>query len=442
MTAVKGDSGPLLRRLDAAADVMAAVILAYLIVLPVGHNVLLVSLLLLLGVWCVWRLLRRPRRVPPLLLAAAGCAGVAMMIGVIGGIGNPGFTHSLISWVAAPVLFSVWATQIDQRILRLFLRSAAWATVVLAALVLAFWAAGALGIDPAWWIRAPFDADISGSWPNVIVGMYGASSLIAVGPLWIVGMFFEGKTLPPRKLMIASAALATLAAVVSTRRAALALELLVPILIFLAYVALVGRDWFTRRHVRALGATAGVAAIAAIAVLVTPAGQRMSAGVLALVTGQGGTPDEDLRIEQIGRLWTSFLESPVFGHGIGAVIPGYARSEDRPWNFEMQYNLLLFQIGVAGVILLITSAVLVVWAALRVVSRRGDARPAVFTTSAGALAVLAANALNPLLQAPGHFWAVFLFVGAVAAFWPVDGDAEELSSGVITPGDAAALRAD
>ena len=190
----------------------------------------------------------------------------------------------------------------------------------------------------------------------MVVGVYGASSLIAVGPLWIVGMFFGGRHLPRRGLMIAAATLATLAAVVSTRRAALALALAVPALIFVVYVAVVGRAWFTRRHIKVVIATVGVAVVAAAGVLVTPAGQRMSTGVLALVTGRGGTADEDLRIEQIGRLWAAFVDSPVFGHGIGAVIPGYSRSEDRPWSFEMQYHLILFQVGVVGALLLIASA--------------------------------------------------------------------------------------
>lgn len=429
---------PFLQTLDTAADVLAAAILAYLIVLPVGHNAVLVSLLLLLGMWCVWRIARHPRRLPPLLLAAAGCAAGAILIGVIGGAGNPGFAHSLISWVAAPVLFWAWASQMDERVLGLFLRFAAWATAVLAGTVLVLWTMGAVGLEPAVWIKVVVDADVSGAWPNVIVGVYGASSLIAVAPLWIVGMFFQGRALPSRKLMIAAAVLATLAAVVSTRRAALALGLLVPVLIFVAYLAVVGRAWFTRRHVHALIVVGGAAVLTAVALLITPTGQRMSAGVLALLTGRGGTADEDLRIEQTERLWAGFLESPVFGHGIGAVIPGYARSEARPWNFEMQYNMLLFQVGVVGALLLAASVVLVAWAAVRVVTRRVEARPAVFTTAAAALAVLAANALNPLLQAPGHFWAVFLLVGAVTAFWP----SPDVRPRAETSGDSAAVRAD
>lgn len=409
-------------RLDAAADILSAAVLAYLIVLPVGHNPVLVLLLLLLAGSCVWRLIRRPRRLPPHLLAAAACAAGAMLVGVLGGLGNPGFAHSLISWVAAPLLFWVWASQMDERLLRLLLRVAAWATVALSVLILGLWGAGAIGVEPAVWVKIVFDADVSGAWPNVVVGVFGASSLIAVAPLWIVGMFFRGDVLPPRNLVIVAAVLATGAAVVSTRRAALALGLLVPILIFIVYVAMVGRAWFTRRNVRTLMFVAGLALVIAVAILMTPAGRRASAGVVALVTGRGGTADEDLRLEQVTRLWRGFLESPFFGHGTGAVIPGYARSDDRPWTFEMQYNMLLFQIGIVGVLMLAASAVLVAWAAWWVASRDPGARPAILTTAAGALAVLVANALNPILQAPGHFWAVFLFVGAVAAFSarPVD----------------------
>jgi hypothetical protein len=402
------------------SDFVAAAILAYLIILPVGHNAVLSTLLLVLALCSLVRLVRRPRRLSPPLLAAACCAAATLLIGLIGGVGNPGFGHSLIAWVAAPILFWLWASQMDEKLLALLLRAAAWATVILSVVILACWSIGVLGLEPAPWLSVVFDADISGRWPNVVVGVYGASSLIAVAPLWIVAAFFRSGFLLPRQgLAIAAAVLATTAAVVSTRRAALALGVLVPLVLLLAYVAMSGRGWFTRRRLRLLlsGGVVGVAAV--IAVVATPVGQRMSAGVLALLTGRGGTPDEDLRLEQIGRLWRAFLESPLFGHGVGAVIPGYARNEDRPWAFEMQYNMLLFQVGAVGVVLLAASAVLVVGAAWRTASRRPEARPVILVTSAGALAILLANALNPLLQAPGHFWAVFLFLGAVNALGPV-----------------------
>nr|WP_314841132.1 hypothetical protein [uncultured Microbacterium sp.] len=428
--------------MDATADLLAAAALAYLILLPVGHTPVLLAVLSALGLWCVWRLVRSPRRLSPLLLAAAGCAAAAMLIGGFAGIGNPGFGHSLISWVAAPLLFWVWASQIDVDVLALLLRAAAWATVVLAVAILSFWVVGAVGAEPSGWLRVVLDVDVSGRWPNVVVGVYGASSLISVAPLWIVALFFRGRAIPSRGLIAAAAILATLAAVVSTRRAALALELVVPAVLFLVYLLMVGRTWFTRRNIRALIAVAVAAVALGIAVLATPAGQRMSAGVIALVSGQGGTPDEDLRLEQVDRLWSAFLTSPLFGHGIGAVIPGYSRNEDRPWAFEMQYNLLLFQVGMVGALLLAVSATLVVCAAVRVMAHRPEARPAVFVTAAGASAALLANALNPILQAPGHFWAVFLVVGAVNAFGHGPDTAISASAAPESSGDDATARAD
>lgn len=79
----------------------------------------------------------------------------------------------------------------------------------------------------------------------------------------------------------------------------------------------------------------------------------------------------------------------------------------------MQYHLLLFQVGIIGVALILGAVVLVaraLWIAQR---RSPEARPVLAVATAAALAVGVANVLNPLLQAPGHFWSVFLLIACI-----------------------------
>lgn len=62
---------------------------------------------------------------------------------------------------------------------------------------------------------------------------------------------------------------------------------------------------------------------------------------------------------------------------------------------------------------LIASVVLVVLALWKASKARPDLRPALAVVAASALSILIGNALNPMLQAPGHFWSVFLLIACI-----------------------------
>lgn len=94
-------------------------------------------------------------------------------------------------------------------------------------------------------------------------------------------------------------------------------------------------------------------------------------------------------------------------------IDGYSRHERRPWVFAMQYNMLLAHIGTLGAMMLIAAVVLIVIALWKAVKTRPDRRPVFAVVAAAALSILVGNALNPMLQAPGHFWSVFLLIACI-----------------------------
>jgi hypothetical protein len=109
-------------------------------------------------------------------------------------------------------------------------------------------------------------------------------------------------------------------------------------------------------------------------------------------------------------LLRGWAQHPIQGAGFGAILPGYARNVEKPWGFEAQYPLLLFQTGLIGLALL---AIIARWgwrflrrAALKT-SDHGLATVLVVTTTA-VICVLVANAADPYLQAPGVCWGMYL----------------------------------
>jgi hypothetical protein len=78
--------------------------------------------------------------------------------------------------------------------------------------------------------------------------------------------------------------------------------------------------------------------------------------VTAAVTRDANELSTASRIEQGPHLTSQFQRHPILGSGLGARLPdGYRRSDDTPWSFELVYLQLLFQIGVAGVVAILSS---------------------------------------------------------------------------------------
>jgi O-antigen ligase len=146
------------------------------------------------------------------------------------------------------------------------------------------------------------------------------------------------------------------------------------------------------------------------AILAHPLVANTWGAVVSLFSGESSdvSTSQTERNEQADQLLRAWSQSPIWGHGLGAVIPGYSRSDTQPWQFELQYHVLLMQTGVIGVLLVLTIAVFVVAAIRRAASLRPDMLPTLTVTLCAGIAMLIANASNPYLQAPAHLWAIFL----------------------------------
>ena len=112
----------------------------------------------------------------------------------------------------------------------------------------------------------------------------------------------------------------------------------------------------------------------------------------------------------------------ILGAGFRAIADDYARDSEKPWVSELQFHLLLFNVGLVGVTICLAILVTGMLFLRRASARCPELVPTLVATSTGAIAMLIANATNPYLQAPGHQWAVF-FPLAVAAVMVKSADA-------------------
>lgn len=114
-------------------------------------------------------------------------------------------------------------------------------------------------------------------------------------------------------------------------------------------------------------------------------------------------------------LIASFLNSPVIGHGLGATVSGSVRDKSRPWNFELQYHLLLNDLGILGFAILTAATLAVVVIGVRLYRANRVRFVLLIPMTVGTVSVLIANASNPYLHTPGQYWMFYLLVASISA---------------------------
>jgi hypothetical protein len=112
------------------------------------------------------------------------------------------------------------------------------------------------------------------------------------------------------------------------------------------------------------------------------------------------------RTYQISELFKGFLEAPFFGNGIGSITKdrlNYTGAD--VWAYEMQYNLLLFQVGLFGFLLFLLSTLYVLISLLYKSYLNKDS--VLFSFTSGLFGLLLANATNPYLNKFDYIWVLF-----------------------------------
>jgi hypothetical protein len=393
---------------------VACACFAYLHLRPVGHNPVLVSVFAIMGITAFATVIARRRKAAVPVLVAIGAILTVGIYGSVLGAGNPGVLNGALVWIAAPVLYAFWVFAGTERLIKaLFVTSAIFACVISVGILL--YIGGKLGVIPQtipliiqdW---GGFSFDTLGR-NSTSISFYGLSTLVGAAPLWLTASVLpRHRLLPPKALSVAAAVTATLATMVSGRAALTVVTLVVPVVVWLIWRLISPRksqSWF-----RAAAPFAAFAVVGGLIGALAAAGNtnviNAFTRVASMVTGDGQTASDRIRDVQAARLLEAWSSSPIVGHGLGATIKGFARSDSRPWDFELQYHLLLMQVGLLGTFVVGVAFAAAVIAVVMAVRRRPDMTPVVLVASSAAIAMAIANASNPYLQAPGHMWAMYL----------------------------------
>lgn len=383
--------------------------IAYVLLRPVAFGEVLYPTLALLGLSGLGALLFARQRASTEIV---GVLGMVLAIGLWGtaiGANNPGVWQHAAVWIVAPLVYGFWVLGADEGLLRPLFAAIAWATISLSAVILVY-AATQLGVIAdvvPTWLTDAMGAGFGIEEGSTAIRLYGLSTLVAAAPMWVTACLVgDHPVLPARATRILAAVLASVASLLGGRNAIVLVLLVVPVLVVLIR-AFIRRDRNMRLSpVAFFGIVSGVLAAPLVVTWTAEnaAVQRTWNNIVSFFAGTG----QSERVEQVAQLLEGWLQSPFFGHGLGATIPGYWRSDDRPWNFEMQYHMLLFQFGVLGCTLILAMVAFAIRAVVRAAEARPDLTPVMVVAITPAIAMLIANATNPYLQAPGHMWAIFL----------------------------------
>ncbi len=121
--------------------------------------------------------------------------------------------------------------------------------------------------------------------------------------------------------------------------------------------------------------------------------------IVSLVTAPNELSTSD-RLEQAPQLLRGFRRHVALGSGLGATLPsGFKRNHAEPWSFELSYLQLLFQLGVVGIVLLMTAPVLALYRGMRSLAHADPARRLSLATAIGGIVgFLFTSGGNPYLM--------------------------------------------
>ncbi len=246
---------------------------------------------------------------------------------------------------------------------------------------------------------------------------YSISSLVYLVP-FLIGFVMtrpdrNHKSLPGA-LLIAALILSTGGLLVSGRRAGLINVALAPIFTIIFARWLPNKKMFSLRMGFALLGILVVGVIILIA-LVAVTNFRLTDQLLQIAAGFDSS-QETLRFDQFSALLDGWLRSPIWGNGLGSVAEAVIRSENRPWEYELQYSLLLFHTGIIGVCAYATGVIWIFLRAREVIRNDPLLGPQLVPVLVGTACFLVANATNPYLQAYGHLWTLFLPIAFVNSY--------------------------
>lgn len=332
----------------------------------------------------------------------------------------PGALLSSLIYVIWPLVYIVFVSAVTSyRILPSLLRTMVIATIAigLSALDYVLWTKGWLPN----WLLLPLDL---GQAFNVYEGFsemrfYAISSLIFLVPFLMAALVVYTKRNPPfvsRRLLWVALILGLSVVLLSGRRALQLTVALAPFVILLLRACLPATIRIATRRPLLRSILAGAFLVLALFVAFHFAFGLRPAGIYRYI--QSGFlhqrySDAAVRSEQLSALLKGWAKKPLLGAGLGAPVEGSVRSTSRPWAYELQYALLLYQTGIIGMLLYGAGLLWIYWMALRIIRSGTQMGAHMIPVLTGTTCFLIANASNPYLQAYGHLWVLFLPIAMI-----------------------------
>ena len=119
------------------------------------------------------------------------------------------------------------------------------------------------------------------------------------------------------------------------------------------------------------------------------------------------------RKEQFLNLLGAWAQSPVLGAGHGAVAPGWLRSEDMPWAYELSYVALLFHTGLVGFLVYAAGVAWIMAMGVRIIREGNRLGLWMLSVLVGTICFLIANTADPYLEKYDYLWVIFLPVALI-----------------------------
>ena len=363
-------------------------------------------LALLLTTVAVDALRRRSIAVHPSIaqwcVASASIGVFFLLHGVLGGsVGASRLLTVELLWPLVMVfLVPIWATDKAQRALHLLL---CLSTLLIGLHTLSY-VLYSLGWLPGW-LYLPLDQGQQFS-AGVMISFYlhNVTSLFFLIP-YLIGLLLiwpEGRRFPvPRALAWVTAGLGFIVVVLSGRMGLLCVCALSPLVALAVRALLRGKAPVLSRRALLWTVLAGLLCIAVgLVVLETATEFRVSVlfrHLMANLQEHSGDDGAAIRADQFRRLIAGWKVAPILGAGSGMPLPGYLRSLDLPWAYELSYAALLYHTGVVGVLLrLLLAGWVGVWC-LRILRSGFQTALWLAPILVGTICFLIGNATNPYL---------------------------------------------
>ncbi|HWC73716.1 MAG TPA: hypothetical protein VG454_07235 [Gemmatimonadales bacterium] len=119
------------------------------------------------------------------------------------------------------------------------------------------------------------------------------------------------------------------------------------------------------------------------------------------------------RKEMFLNLLAGWAKSPLLGSGQGAIAPGWIRSQEQPWAYELSYMALLFHAGLLGFLVYTAGVGWIITMALRIIREGNRLGLCTLSVLVGSLCFLLANAADPYLEKFDYMWVIFLPVALI-----------------------------